>query len=124
MPTDDGSNRVRDIVDGLTGLENPLDMWEEISSSLPASNKIEVQSRKIYTFKYRAKTSGLLYDIHPLVGVEAVYNWGFVGVNFHWGERRSYTWDEVIGDVYEIQQEELTDMQRIPYADLLENPSK
>lgn len=124
MPTDDSSNRVRDIVDGLTGLENPLDMWEEISSSLPASNKIEVQSRKIYTFKYRAKTSGLLYDIHPLVGVEAVYNWGFVGVNFHWGERRSYTWDEVIGDVYEIQQEELTDMQRIPYADLLENPSK
>ena len=124
MPTDDGSNRVRDIIDGLTGLENPLDMWEEISSSLPASNKIEVQSRKIYTFKYRAKTSGLLYDIHPLVGVEAVYNWGFVGVNFHWGERRSYTWDEVIGDVYEIQQEELTDMQRIPYADLLENPSK
>ena len=124
MPTDDSSNRVRDIVDGLTGLENPLDMWEEISSSLPASNKIEVQSRKIYTFKYRAKTSGLLYDIYPLVGVEAVYNWGFVGVNFHWGERRSYTWDEVIGDVYEIQQEELTDMQRIPYADLLENPSK
>ena len=124
MPTDDSSNRVRDIVDSLTGLEDPLNMWEEISSVLPASNKIEIQSRKIYTFRYRAKTSGLLYDIHPLVGVAEVYSWGFVGVNFHWGERRSYTWDEVIGDVYEVQQEELTDMQRIPYADLFENPSK
>lgn len=124
MPTDDSSNRVRDIVDNLTGLEDPLNMWEEISSVLPASNKIEIKSRKIYTFRYRAKTSGLLYDIHPLVGVAAVYSWGFVGVNFHWGERRTYTWDEVIGDVYEVQQEELTDMQRIPYADLFENPSK
>jgi len=124
MPTDDSSNRVRDIVDSLTGLEDPLNMWEEISSVLPASNKIEIKSRKIYTFRYRAKTSGLLYDIHPLVGVAEVYSWGFVGVNFHWGERRSYTWDEVIGDVYEVQQEELTDMQRIPYADLFENPSK
>ena len=35
MPTDDSSNRVRDIVDNLTGLEDPLNMWEEISSVLP-----------------------------------------------------------------------------------------
>lgn len=123
-PTDDNTNRVREIVDNLIGTENPQNLMEEITSTIPGINKISAETGKIYTFRYRAKSSGVMYDMHPLVGVTGVYDWGFTGVNFHWEDSRQYTWNEIIGDIYEIQQEELTDMRRIPYADLLENPSK
>jgi hypothetical protein len=123
-PTDDKENRIRNIIDGLIGTENPQDMMEQIKSTISSDSKVNIQSGKIYTFTYRAKSSGLMYDMHPLVGVTNVYNWGFTGINFHWDETRQYTWDEVIGEVYEVRKEELTDIRRIPYADLLENPSK
>ena len=123
-PTDDKTNQLRELVDSLTGIEKPENLMEEIKSVLPSVNKLEIQSGNIYTFTYRAKTPGLSYDIHPLVGVSKVFNWGFTGVNFHWGESRQYTWEEILGDVYEVQREELTDIQRISYADLSENPSK
>ena len=123
-PTDDNSNRLRELIDSLTGIEKPNDLMEEIKSILPGVNKSEVQAGGIYTFTYRAKTPGLSYDIHPLVGVTKVFSWGFIGVNFHWEESRQYTWQEIIGDIYEVQREELTDIQRVSYADLAENPSK
>lgn len=123
-PTDDNSNRLRELVDSLTGLEKPENLMEEIKSVLTKLSKIEIEPGGIYTFTYRAKTPGLSYDIHPLVGVTKVFSWGFTGINFHWGESRQYTWEEVLGDVYEVQKEELTDIQRISYADLSENPSK
>jgi hypothetical protein len=123
-PTDDKTNQLRELVDSLTGIEKPENLMEEIKSVLPSVSKLEIQSGNIYTFTYRAKTPGLSYDIHPLVGVSKVFNCGFTGVNFHWGESRQYTWEEILGDVYEVQREELTDIQRISYADLSENPSK
>ena len=123
-PSDDKTNGAREIIDRLIGTENPQNLMDEIISTIDSSPKINVEVGRIYTFTYRAKTSGIMYDMHPLVGVTGVYTWGFTGVNFHWDEARQYTWDEIVGDIYEIQQEELTDMRRIPYADLLENPSK
>lgn len=124
MRSDDKTNRIRDLIDSLIGIENPQSLMEEIKSAIQSTEKINVEVGKIYTFTYRAKTSGLMYDMHPLVGVTGVYSWGFTGINFHWDDKRQYTWDEVVGEVYEIQREELTDMRRLPYADLLENPSK
>jgi hypothetical protein len=124
MRSDDKTNRIRDLIDRLIGIENPQSLMEEIKSIIESTEKINVEVGKIYTFTYRAKTSDLMYDMHPLVGVTGVYGWGFTGINFHWDEKRQYTWDEVVGEVYEIQREELTDMRRLPYADLLENPSK
>jgi hypothetical protein len=123
-PTDDKTNRLRELVDSLTGLEKPDNLMEEIKNILPSIKKIQVEPGNIYTFTYIAKTPGLSYDMYPLVGVTKVFNWGFIGINFHWGESRQYTWDEIVGDLYEIQKEELTDLQRVPYADLSENPSK
>lgn len=123
-PTDDKTNRIRELVDEINGLEKPRDMMNKIKETLSASGKGSVRSGAIYTFTYRAKTPGLDYDPYPLVGVTKVFSWGFEGINFHWGESRSYTWNEVLGDVYEVYQEELEDMRRISYADLLENPSK
>ena len=123
-PTNDKTNRIRELVDEINGLEKPQDMVNKIQQILTAAAKTSVISGNVYTFTYIAKTSGIYYDTYPLVGVTKVFSWGFEGINFHWGESRSYTWNEILGNVYEVQQEELEDMKRISYADLLENSSK
>ena len=60
---------------------------------------------KYYTFVYKAKTKGIIYDAHPVVKVGAVYSWGFVGFNLHWGGARQYTWQEVISNLYIIPED-------------------
>ena len=44
-----------------------------------------------------------------------VQRWGFKGLNYHWGEVRNYTWNEVIGQLHVIYPMELTDLRSIPY---------
>ena len=68
------------------------------------------------TFVYNAKTPGVTYDQHPLVAVTELFQWGFRGLNFHWREYRQYTWEELAGQVYIVQREELNDLLSIPYA--------
>ena len=68
------------------------------------------------TFVYNAKTPGVTYDQHPLVAVTDLFSWGFRGLNFHWREYRQYTWEELAGQVYIVQKEELDDLLSIPYA--------
>ena len=68
------------------------------------------------TFVYNAKTPGVTYDQHPLVAVTDLFQWGFRGLNFHWQEYRQYTWEELAGQVYIVQREELDDLLSIPYA--------
>ena len=65
---------------------------------------------RYYTFFYDAKTTGLQYDQHPLVGVTEVFSWGFRGINFHWGDRRQYNYNQIIGGLYEIYPEEMSDV--------------
>jgi len=68
------------------------------------------------TFVYNAKTPGVTYDQHPLVAVTDLFQWGFRGLNFHWQEYRQYTWEELAGQVYIVQREELDGLLSIPYA--------
>ena len=129
-PTDDSSNRVRGIVDAMTGVDNPKDVMDAIQQTLQPSSKRSVIPGGLYTFVYNAKTPGIIYDPFPLVGVVKVFDWGFVGVNLHWGDeevdenKRQYTWDQIISPVYEIQQEEKEDMIRLSYGDFSQSPSK
>ena len=46
-------------------------------------------------------TMYITYDSHPLVAVTDVYQWGFKGLNYHWGEMRQYTYPEVVGGLYQ-----------------------
>ena len=72
---------------------------------------------KYYTFIYKAKTPGIVYDAHPVVKVGAIFKWGFIGFNFHWGEARQYTWAEVISNLYIIPgEEELTKVLRVNHS--------
>ena len=70
----------------------------------------------ICTFVYNAKTPDIRYDQHPLVAVTELFQWGFRGLNFHWQEYRQYTWEELTGQVYIVQRNELDDLLAIPYA--------
>jgi len=121
-PTDDNSNRVRELVDSFTGLDNKKDIMERIQATLTPSSSRSVVNGSIYTFVYNAKTPGIIFDPYPLVGVEKVFNWGFVGVNLHWEDRRQYSWDQIISPVYEVYPEEREDMERLSYGDFEQNP--
>lgn len=113
-PTDSKKNRIRPITNSLRGNENPDDLMQSILEVL--TDTVMMPSvGKYYTFVYFAKTPNIRYDVHPLVAVTNVFNWGFRGINFHWKEVRQYTWDEVVGELYVVYPEEIKDLQAIPY---------
>ena len=45
-----------------------------------------------------------------------VLEWGFRGLNYHWGEVRNYTWNEVVGGLYKVTEMELRSLRTIPFA--------
>jgi len=116
-PTETKLNRLRGVVDDMTGTESPDDLMLEILNVLTEGSKIP-QVGKFYTFVYNPKTPGIEYDQNPLVAVTTLFEWGFRGLNFHWGETRQYTWNEVAGGLYEITPEELPDAQEIPFQNI------
>ena len=71
---------------------------------------------KYYTFIYVSKTPNIEYDQHPLVAVTAVERWGFKGINFHWGQSRNYTWQEVAGKMHVVRNDEIEYLRSLPYA--------
>ena len=89
----------------------------EILNVLQESGRVP-RVGKYYTFVYRPKTPNITYDQNPLVAVTEVFRWGFKGINFHWGELRQYTYDEVAGQLYEIYSEELADLREVPFANI------
>lgn len=112
--TDTKINRVRNVLRNLIGNEDPDDLMQDLMKVLTKSGKIP-QPGKFYIFVYIPKTSNIQYDQNPFVAVTDVYKWGFRGINFHWGEKRQYTWDEVFGDIYEVYASEVRDLQEIPF---------
>jgi hypothetical protein len=113
--TDTNQNRVRAVLDGITGKESGDDLMLELLEVISESGKIP-QPGKFYIFVYNAKTPNIQFDQNPLVAVTDVFRWGFKGINMHWGETRQYTWDEVAGSLYEVFPSEIKDLQAIPFA--------
>ena len=100
-PTDDQENRVRGVIDDLVGVETPDDIMENLIGVLSEGSKIPTAGN-YYTFFYTAKTQGIQYDEYPLVAVTDVFSWGFRGINFHWGDRRQYDYNQIVGGLYEV----------------------
>jgi hypothetical protein len=111
-------SRIAPLVKNLIGTESADDIMIELMSILPETVG-PPKAGKFYIFVYNAKTSGVRYDQNPLVAVTEVFNWGFRGINYHWGEVRQYTWDEVAGAVYEVYREEIDDLRRLPFSNIL-----
>ena len=115
-PTDDKHNRIRGVVDNLMGTEDPDDLMMEMMEALNNTVTPVPDVGKYYTFVYNPKTNNIEYDAHPLVAVTDLFRWGFRGINFHWGQSRSYTFQEVASQLYQVTNEELQDLNTIPFA--------
>ena len=73
-----------------------------------------------YTFIYNAKTPNISYDQHPLIACTEVLRWGFRGIYLHLRKSRQYTWDEVAGQLYIVQYDEVDDLMKIPYRKMVD----
>jgi len=109
------SSRVEKLRKKLDGSENAELIMMNILEVFTESEFIP-DVGNYYTFIYIPKTSDITYDEHPLVAVTAVERWGFKGINFHWGMSRNYTWQEVVGKMHVIGENELEYLRSLPYA--------
>lgn len=107
-------SRIAPALDMLIGIEDPDDLMVEIMDLLTEGGA--PQAGNFCLFVYNPKTPGIRYDQNPLVAVTSVFSWGFVGVNFHWGESRQYTFNEVVGGIYQVTADEIKDLQALPFG--------
>ena len=114
-------SRIAPLVNDIVGNEDADDLMIDIMGALTDSVTPIPDVGKIYVFVYQPKTPGLRYDQNPLVAVTNIFSWGFTGINFHWGQPRRYTWDEVVGQLYQVTNEELQDLNTIPFAKLIKS---
>mgnify|MGYP001420122198 FL=1 len=110
-------NRIKQLIPDLNNKTNDQEeMMLEIMGVLNDTVTPIPDAGKFYTFVYNAKTPRIIYDQHPLIACTEVLRWGFRGINFHLGKYRNYTWNEVAGQLYIVDYEELGDLLSIPYA--------
>ena len=117
------NNRVSEFLSELNNQTNdPEEMMLEIMDALNNTVTPIPDVGNFYTFVYNAKTPGEQYDQHPLIACMGLFPWGFRGLNFHWQKYRNYTWNELAGQLYIVQPNELDDLLAIPYAKFILNP--
>ena len=115
-------NRVRENLSDLNNRTNdPEEMMMEIMEALNDTVTPIPEIGKFYTFVYNAKTPNITYDQHPLIACTDLQSWGFKGLNFHWRQSRNYTWEELAGQLYIVQNNELDDLLAIPYGKFILN---
>ena len=115
-------NRVREYLSDLNNKTNdPEEMMMEIMEVLNDTVTPIPEVGKFYTFVYNAKTPDITYDQHPLIACTDLQSWGFKGLNFHWRQSRNYTWEELAGQLYIVQYNELDDLLAIPYGKFILN---
>ena len=115
-------NRIREYLSDLNNRTNdPEEMMLEIMDVLNTTVTPIPDPGNFYTFVYNAKTPGETYDQHPLIACVELFPWGFRGLNFHWRKYRNYTSEELAGQLYIVQRNELDDLLAIPYAKFILN---
>ena len=116
-------NRIREYLSDLNNrTDDPEEMMLEIMEVLNETVTPVPDVGNFYTFVYNAKTPGETYDQHPLIACTSLERWGFKGLNFHWRKSRNYTWNELAGQLYIVQRNELDDLLSIPYGKFILNP--
>ena len=115
-------NRVREYLSDLNNRTNdPEEMMMEIMEALNDTVTPIPEVGKFYTFVYNAKTPDITYDQHPLIACTDLQAWGFKGLNFHWRQSRNYTWEELAGQLYIVEYNELDDLLNFPYGKFILN---
>ena len=108
------SERTEELQDKIGELDDADDIMMSIMEVF-SETEIVPDAGNYYTFVYNAKTPGV-YDEFPLVAVTYVDRWGFKGINFHWGTSRNYTWNEIVGYLHIVQNDEIDYLRSLPYA--------
>ena len=110
-------NRIEAVKDELEkSLNDPEDLMLIIMEALNNTVTPIPEVGQFYTFIYNAKTPNITYDQHPLIACTDLQSWGFKGLNFHWRQSRNYTWEELAGQLYIVEYDELDDLLRFPYG--------
>ena len=107
-------NRLENLVSDIIDMGDPDDMMLAITEVL-TDTEIIPDVGKYYTFIYSPKTPRIRYDQFPLIACVAIFQWGFRGINYHWGAYRNYTNEEVVGAVHLVNSSEVSDLRTIPY---------
>ena len=102
-------------VNRIKALRDEDDMMLEIIEKLQTDVEVIPTTGQYFTFIYTAKTPMIEYDRFPLVAVTSIYRWGFIGLNYHWGAWRRYTWEEIESNLYRVMPMELQTLRAIPY---------
>ena len=113
------ANRIEPIKEELETTNDTEDLMLMIMEALKGTVSPIPEVGKFYTFVYNAKTPRIQYDQHPLIACTDLQQWGFKGLNFHWQQSRNYTWEELAGQLYIVDYNELDDLLAIPYAKFL-----
>ena len=108
-------SRISPVLNQLIGIEDPDTLMVEILDVLSETESTPSVGN-YYTFVYQPKTSSVRYDAHPFVAVTNVFSWGFSGINFHWGQTRQYTFQEVVGSLHKVYSNEIRDLQTLPFG--------
>ena len=104
----------------IANMGDPDDMMLALMGVL-TDTEVAPTVGRYYTFIYKADTPEILYDQFPLIACVGVYPWGFRGLNYHWGEFRNYTWEELQSFLYLIYPNELEEARSIPYQKFVLN---
>ena len=108
------SERTEELQGKIEDENDPDDIMMNIMEVF-SETEIVPDAGNYYTFVYNAKTPGV-FDEFPLVAVTFVDRWGFRGLNFHWGTSRNYTWNEIVGRLPSINNDEIDYLRSISYA--------
>jgi len=114
-------NRIEPIINDINATSDAEEQMLMIMEALNNTVTPIPEVGQLCTFVYNAKSYGVTYDQHPLVAVTELFRWGFRGLNFHWQEYRQYTWEELAGQVYIVEPEELDDLLSIQYGKFILN---
>ena len=115
-------NRIEAVKDELEkSINDPEDLMLIIMEALNDTVTPIPEVGQFYTFIYNAKTPNITYDQHPLIACTDLQSWGFKGLNFHWRQSRNYTWEELAGQLYIVQYNELDDLLNFPYGKFILN---
>ena len=116
------ANRIEPIKEELAAAGNdPEEMMLIIMEALNDTVTPIPEVGNYYTFIYNAKTPDITYDQHPLIACTSLEKWGFKGLNFHWRQSRNYTWEELAGQLYIVDYNELDDLLNFPYGKFILN---
>ena len=114
-------SRIKSVRENLIGTEDADDLMLELMDVLGGTVTPVPDVGNFYIFVYNPKTPGIRYDQNPLIACTDIFQWGFRGINFHWGETRQYTWNEIVGQLYQVSDDELDDLDAIPFSKILIN---